>query len=254
MDTLNFDGSCDPNPNGRMGFGWLINVNNKEIKNKAEMKQKYGNTNNIAEYTALKMGLQEYVKKGGKGPLQIYGDSNLVINQMKGIWSIYNPSLGRLHDEIENFITKNNLNVEFKWVPRDENIVADELAMPESSKMIQSAKNKEYIVDVFSAPISEKLRNNIIELNQILSPGFKAMMKLKVGGRDSLSNKKLPELRLEAGEKAFKIATNEFPDDEKSQAVALRWMLRGLEVNNSIHKVKVDLEVNKNAKHAIKRI
>ena len=31
MDVMNFDGSCSPNPSGRMGFGWVVSIDNNSF-------------------------------------------------------------------------------------------------------------------------------------------------------------------------------------------------------------------------------
>ena len=86
MDVMNFDGSCSPNPSGRMGFGWVVSIDNNSfsIYGNGESKTSYSNNALRAEYTALKRGLIEYVKASGEGPLMICGDSQSVIYQMSG--------------------------------------------------------------------------------------------------------------------------------------------------------------------------
>src|ERR1700712_3059516 len=56
-------------------------------------------TNNQAEYTALRLGLEEALKMGAK-EVHVYMDSLLVINQMKGIYKIRNRELWPIHDAI----------------------------------------------------------------------------------------------------------------------------------------------------------
>ena len=61
-------------------------------------------------------------------------------------------------------------------------------------------------------------------------------------GSDQYSWMKLPRLR-EAVIENEKIA-KEFPDDEESLSKCLRWMLRGLDAEKAIQKVKTD-KINK---------
>ncbi|MGP8320099.1 MAG: ribonuclease HI family protein [Methanosarcinaceae archaeon] len=251
MDTLNFDGSCDKNPGGRMGFGWVFRLNGQLIKGNDQKNPKSGNTNNVAEYTALKKGLEHYIRQNGKGPLLVKGDSKLVINQMAGKWKISNMALRQLATQIRKFIDKHSLKVEYEWIPREKNSVADNLAAPKtSSKPLPWNK---YVADVRKAQIPEKLQEHIIKINHDPSPGFKTMLRLKVGGRDMFSGKTLSELVTEAGAGASGIAKKQFDDNEAAQASVLRWMLRGLAVDHAVHKVKVDLEVNVNANANSKR-
>jgi ribonuclease HI len=264
MDTLNFDGSCDPNPGGIMGFGWIINWSNgkKPTEGSKEKKPSKFNTNNVAEYTALKEGIKNYIKLGGKGPLQVRGDSKLVISQMSGKWKVKNENLAKIKEETDSIIKKHNLKVKFTWVPREQNSIADRLALPKSrrNKMSKSPssnaskessvkpENRKFVADVNSSSVSSKLRLQINELNTSPSPGFKSFAQLKVGGFDSFSRKKLETLQKEAGPKASSIAKKEFPKNSSQQASALRWMLRGLATDLAIKKVKVDIELSKKRK------
>ncbi|WP_292466629.1 ribonuclease HI family protein [Methanolobus sp.] len=260
MDTMNFDGSCDPNPGGIMGFGWIINWRSGKVPTEGskEKKPSPSNTNNVAEYTALKEGISNYLKLGGKGPLQVYGDSKLVINQMSGTWKIKNQNLGEINKQIASEIKKHDLKVKFGWVPREQNTTADRLAMPESrlkgpSKSPSNASfvapvERKFVADVNSVSVSSNMRLKINELNTDPSPGFKSFVNLKVGGFDSFSRKKLDTLKEEAGKKASSVAEKEFSGNSSQQASALRWMLRGLSTDLAVRKVKVDIELSKKKK------
>lgn len=228
-----------------MGFGWVFVLNGRSITGNAEQKPKSGNTNNVAEYTALKRGLEHYVQQDGRGPLLIKGDSKLVINQMAGNWKISNTVLRGLATQIGEFIDGHNLKVKYEWVSRDKNSVADNLAAPKKSS--KSLPANRYVADVRQAPITKKLQEHIVRINRDPSPGFKTMMGLKVGGLDIFSKKTLSELVTEAGEEVSAIAKKQFVDNETAQASVLRWMLRGLAVDHAVHKVKVDLKINSNA-------
>ncbi|HJH30692.1 MAG TPA: ribonuclease HI family protein [Methanosarcinaceae archaeon] len=245
MDILNFDGACDKNPDGRMGFGWVFRLDGQLINGNGQRTPKSGNTNNVAEYTALKKGLEHYIRLNGKGPLLVKGDSKLVINQMAGKWKISNTALRQLATQINKFIDKHDLIIKYEWIPREKNSIADNLAAPKASS--KPLPRNRYVADVRQAPIPKKLQEHIIKINRDPSPGFKAMLKLKVGGRDIFSGKPLSELVTEAGPDVSNIAKKQFADNEAAQASVLRWMLRGLAVDHAVHKVKVDLKVNANA-------
>ncbi|WP_406661594.1 ribonuclease HI family protein [Methanolobus sp. ZRKC3] len=249
MDKINFDGSCDPNPGGRMGFGWVISWKNGKpaTEGKNEKLRHPENTNNVAEYTALKEGILQYLKLGGNGPLQVYGDSKLVISQMSGKWKVKNQNLAVIHGQIHETIKKHDLKVKFDWVPRDQNAIADGLAMPgnASKKAPVKLEDRKFVADTNVAPVSSQLRLKINELNTSPAPGFKSFAQLRVGGLDSFSKKRFDELGEEAGKKAVEIVKKEFPNDTKNQASALRWMLRGLGTDLAVQKVKIDVEISK---------
>lgn len=234
-----------------MGFGWVFRLNGQLINGNGQQKPKSGNTNNVAEYTALKKGLEHYIRQNGKGPLLVKGDSKLVINQMAGKWKISNTVLRELATQINKFIDKHDLKIKYEWIPREKNHVADNLAAPKASS--KPLPQNRYVADVRQAPIPKKLQEHIIRTNRDPSPGFKTMMKLKVGGRDTFSGKTLSELVTEAGAEVSDIAKKQFADNKTAQASVLRWMLRGLAVDHAVHKVKVDLEVNANANASSKR-
>ena len=80
-------------------------------------------TNNQAEYTALKLGLEAAHKLGAK-EVQVYMDSLLVINQMKGIFKIRNRDLWPIHQAIQEQV-KSFKHVSFGHVPREFNKLAD---------------------------------------------------------------------------------------------------------------------------------
>lgn len=251
MDRLNFDGSCMPNPGGRMGCGWVIQLDGKQelLKGRWEQEPQSGNTNNRAEYTALLKGIQAYLEAGGKGPLLVLGDSQLVIRQLRGEWAIKNPGLERLVDSIRNLLENSGLEVNLRWVPREENMEADGLAMPETLS-IPGPLERTYAPEDLLFEVKPALKARIKLLNDNPSPGFKDFMKLKVGGRDKLSARKLPDIQKslqEASGGVFTVRVAEaFSDDERQQAVVLRWFLRGLALELAIRKVSVDLEVAAN--------
>lgn len=80
-------------------------------------------TNNQAEYTALKLGLEAALKMGAR-EVDVYMDSLLVVNQMRGIFKIKNRDLWPVHDAIKEIVVKFD-KVHFTHVPREHNKLAD---------------------------------------------------------------------------------------------------------------------------------
>jgi ribonuclease HI/pterin-4a-carbinolamine dehydratase len=80
-------------------------------------------TNNVAEYTALKLALEE-CHKMGVSEVHAYLDSLLVVNQMNGIFKIKNRDLWPIHDAIKK-LAGGFKKVEFSHVPREFNKLAD---------------------------------------------------------------------------------------------------------------------------------
>ncbi len=80
-------------------------------------------TNNQAEYTALKLALEEAKNLGAK-EVTVYMDSLLVVNQMKGIYKVRNRDLWPIHDAIKQ-LSKHFEHISFTQVPRELNKLAD---------------------------------------------------------------------------------------------------------------------------------
>jgi len=80
-------------------------------------------TNNQAEYMALKLGLEAALHLGATD-VDCYGDSLLVINEMRGVFQVKNRDLWPLHDAIKE-LTGKFKRVHFQHVPREENTAAD---------------------------------------------------------------------------------------------------------------------------------
>jgi ribonuclease HI len=80
-------------------------------------------TNNQAEYTALKLALEECIKDGVR-EVDVYMDSLLVVNQVKGIYKVKNRDLWPIHDAIKQ-LSKQFTHISFSHVPREFNKLAD---------------------------------------------------------------------------------------------------------------------------------
>jgi ribonuclease HI len=80
-------------------------------------------SNNIAEYQALIFLLtnlrQQETQRGRPARYLIHGDSELVIRQMRGEYRVKQPHLQQLHAEAVRLGT--GLDLEFRWIPRNQN-------------------------------------------------------------------------------------------------------------------------------------
>jgi ribonuclease HI len=82
-------------------------------------------TNNEAEYQAL-IALLEEVRRRGIRSVLIMGDSQLVISQVTRKWKINMPHLRELASRVWELCE--GLDASFKWIPREENALADRLS------------------------------------------------------------------------------------------------------------------------------
>ena len=131
--TLHFDGSCWPNPNGVAAYGFTLHNSGELVASQhAVFGTGNGMSNNVAEYEALCQGLQEFSKYDVTGVnLNVFGDSNLVINQMSRRWKVRN---GPYVDYAKKALIlcvdlrKRGAKITFEWIPREQNTIADELS------------------------------------------------------------------------------------------------------------------------------
>ncbi len=80
-------------------------------------------TNNQAEYQAVKLGLEK-ARSVGVVEVDVYLDSLLVVNQMKGIFKVKNRDLWPIHESIKELMGEFK-KVTFTHVPREFNTLAD---------------------------------------------------------------------------------------------------------------------------------
>src|ERR1700676_5607348 len=83
-------------------------------------------TNNVAEYYALIAAL-DYAAASGIKRLRVYSDSQLIVNQIKGLYKVKHPDLRPLHERAK----KQAAGLEtftIQYVPRQQNRDADAAA------------------------------------------------------------------------------------------------------------------------------
>lgn len=134
--TLHFDGSCWPNPNGVAAYGYALSSQGSVIDSgHGVIGTGPGMTNNVAEFYALWQGLMAAYARfdGDKGFLQVYGDSNLVIQIMNRHWrpkreKAYYASYVRAAGVLTTLRSGRGITVSLDWVPREQNTICDDLS------------------------------------------------------------------------------------------------------------------------------
>lgn len=132
--ALFFDGSCKPNPGGIAGYGFVVTrVNADESievlsERNGFVGQGSGMTSNLAEWTALSRGLQFILENLNPNSLKIFGDSKLVINQLKGDWKVKDERLAILWRNCQDLIGQLEARLTISHIPRKLNSLADRLA------------------------------------------------------------------------------------------------------------------------------
>ena len=83
-------------------------------------------TNNVAEYSALIFALEAAFEIDPAAEIVVRMDSKLVVEQMSGRWKIKHPDMLSLGARVQQLIK--GKGVEFVWIPREQNVLADALA------------------------------------------------------------------------------------------------------------------------------
>ncbi|KAL2335617.1 hypothetical protein Fmac_016830 [Flemingia macrophylla] len=125
--TLHFDGASKGNP-GPAGAGAILRDGRKVYR----LREGVGiQTNNVAEYRGLILGLKHALKKGYK-QIHVQGDSLLVCSQIQGLWKVKNQNMATLCTEAKALKDK-FMSFKINHVPREFNSEADvqaNLAIP----------------------------------------------------------------------------------------------------------------------------
>ena len=120
---LFFDGACeeDPstgkrNPGGVATYGWLIKNRDDETvpRGYGSVGRGLGMTNNVAEYEGLIKGLQA-AGDLGHPVTEIWGDSQLALNQSSGFWKINKPHLLKYVEKVRQLCPHWEEEVVWKW-------------------------------------------------------------------------------------------------------------------------------------------
>ena len=118
------DGGSRGNP-GPAGAGFVIY--DKTHKEVCVGKKFLGETtNNVAEYTALLLGLNK-AKECGIQHLSCFLDSELVVKQLHGEYRVKHPNIKPLFARVQALLPQFS-DISFSHIPRSKNARADSLA------------------------------------------------------------------------------------------------------------------------------
>jgi len=127
-----FDGACEPiNPGGTASWGCIIRWSDGRLAHRAKgtVGKGWQMSNNVAEYAGV-IAILEWLdtqKIALEAEVRIYGDSQLVVNQLMGQWRVkkglYVPYYRKAIE-----LLKTRPNVELIWIPREDNMECDELS------------------------------------------------------------------------------------------------------------------------------
>ncbi len=147
------DGGSRGNPGPAGSGAVVINADTGEVI--LEVAKFIGvATNNVAEYLALKAGLEGALEINPAARILVRMDSKLVIEQMSGTWKIKHPDMIQLAAEVQKVARGHE--IKWMWIPREENKRADALANKAMDEASDSTVSSE----------GEILRSPVVEFNQ----------------------------------------------------------------------------------------
>ena len=148
--TLQFDGGSRGNP-GPAGVGVVVRA--QDGTPLVTLGRFIGKaTNNVAEYSALILSLQE-AKKLGARSIVIRGDSELVIKQLRGEYRVKHPDMKILCGQAQ-VLLRDFDRVEIGHNLREKNVLADKLANLAMDRKGDVNEVSENAVDSVEAPMA----------------------------------------------------------------------------------------------------
>jgi acyl dehydratase/ribonuclease HI len=122
--TANIDGAARGNP-GPASYGVVLR--RPDGTPLASLGKYIGrHTNNVAEYYALIAAL-DYAAANGIKRLRVQSDSQLIVNQIKGLYKVKHPDLRPLHERAKKMAATLDAFA-IQYVPREQNREADAAA------------------------------------------------------------------------------------------------------------------------------
>ncbi|HJX33500.1 MAG TPA: ribonuclease HI family protein [Solirubrobacterales bacterium] len=121
--TVNVDGGARGNP-GPAAIAAVVRDGDGEVLE--EVGERIGRaTNNVAEYRALLLGIERAAALGAS-ELELVGDSELIVRQVKGEYKVKDPTLRELHAQVKRVLEPFD-RWSIRHVRREHNADADRL-------------------------------------------------------------------------------------------------------------------------------
>jgi ribonuclease HI len=152
---MHFDGSCSKEGSG---VGIVFISPSKEVI-PLSYKLEFDTTNNISEYEALLLGLKA-AKDMGIDKISVFGDSKLVIHQLKNIYQAKQQRLKQYKNEVWDFVENFFLAFNINFIHRNLNQQEDSLALAASNFKTPILPNLRFEVEVRHKPsIPDNIKN-----------------------------------------------------------------------------------------------
>jgi ribonuclease HI len=121
--VVHVDGGARGNPGPAAIAAVLTDPEGTVVEERSEVIGRA--TNNVAEYRALLLGIERAGAHGAR-ELELVGDSELIVRQVRGEYRVKDPALRGLHGQVAAALQRFD-----RWsirnVPREENAHADRL-------------------------------------------------------------------------------------------------------------------------------
>lgn len=154
------DGGSRGNPGPAGSGAVLIDADTGEVV--LEIAKSIGvATNNVAEYNAVLAALTEARKINASAKVLVRMDSKLVIEQLAGNWKIKHPDMRSLAIEVQSIAA--GMNIEYQWIPREQNSRADALANKAMDELVGSV-----------VELSSRMHPSVTEFNRELPSSVRA--------------------------------------------------------------------------------
>ncbi len=139
---INTDGASRGNP-GHAAAGFVIQTSDGVVwVQDGEYLGKQ--TNNVAEYMAVKMAFERLVKDFAKwlpADVEVRMDSNLLANQLSGKFKIKSLPLFELYKLVKELEKQIGGQVKYIYTPRSNNSLADKLANMALDKQLSNVQD-----------------------------------------------------------------------------------------------------------------
>lgn len=153
--VIHTDGACSgKNPGGVAAYGYFIGRGGRTVREDyGILKEGKGATNNFAEYMApikalnwVESSMEE--KFNDVETIKVKSDSQLLVNQINGDWSVKSSNIVELYEELKSLIDKleeRSVSVDFIHIKREKNDRADGLAQTaiKDHRTLQKIKKKD---------------------------------------------------------------------------------------------------------------
>lgn len=121
--VVNVDGGARGNP-GPAAIAAVVQAPGGEVLE--ERGERIGKaTNNVAEYRALLLGIERAAALGA-GEVELVGDSELIVRQVKGEYKVKDATMRKLHAEVKRALAPFD-SWSIRHVRREQNAEADRL-------------------------------------------------------------------------------------------------------------------------------